>query len=54
VGQDGILQPVVNRLVSDEQNRSNSADAIGAQDAILPHNAASRKRNPLIAFGPSG
>jgi hypothetical protein len=38
VGQDDILQPVVNRLVADEQHTSNSADAIGAQDTILPHN----------------
>jgi len=37
VGQDGILQPVVNRPVADEQTRTKSADAIGAQDAILPH-----------------
>jgi hypothetical protein len=33
VGQDGILRPV-----ADEQPRANSADAIGAQDSILPHN----------------
>jgi len=33
VGQDGILRPVVNRPVGDAK----SADAIGAQDAILPH-----------------
>src|SRR6185436_18374899 len=38
VGQDGILQPVVNRLVANEQSRTKSADAIGAQDSILPHN----------------
>jgi len=38
VGQDGILRPVVNRPVADEQTRTKSADAIGAQDAILPHN----------------
>ena len=37
MGQDGILQPVVNRLVANEQTRAKSADAIGAQDAILPH-----------------
>jgi hypothetical protein len=38
VGQDGILRPVVNRPVADGQPRPKSADAIGAQDAILPHN----------------
>ena len=38
VGQDGILRPIGNRPVADEQHRSKSADAIGAQDAILPHN----------------
>jgi hypothetical protein len=44
VGQDGILRPVVNRPVADEQTWSKSADAIGAQDAILPRIAASRKQ----------
>jgi hypothetical protein len=38
VGQDDILRPVVNRPVADEQRCSKSADAIGAQDALLPHN----------------
>ena len=37
VGQDGILRPVGNRPAAAEQLRSKSADAIGAQDAILPH-----------------
>jgi hypothetical protein len=37
VGQDGILRPVVNQPVADEQHRAKSADAIGAQDAIVPH-----------------
>jgi len=40
VGQDGILRPVVNRPVADEQHCSKSADAIGARDAILPHNVS--------------
>jgi hypothetical protein len=38
VGQVGILRPVGNRPAADEQTRAKSADAIGAQDAILPHN----------------
>ena len=37
-GQDGILRPIGNRPVADEHTRAKSADAIGAQDAILPHN----------------
>jgi len=37
---DGVFkQPVVNRPVADELHSLNSADAIGAQDAILPHNS---------------
>src|SRR6185295_3041917 len=38
VGQDDILRPVVNRPVADAQPCSKSSDAIGAQDANLPHN----------------
>ena len=51
MGQVGILQPVVNRPVADELHSSNSADAIGAQDAILPHSVfiiVSRAVRPSI------
>ena len=53
MGQDGILRPVVNvvnRPVADEQPNAKSADAIGAQDAILPHNF-SQLLVPLFARG---
>jgi len=54
-GHDGILRPVVNRPVADEQPNAKSADAIGAQDAILPHYLpadCSLARNTRTIFRP--
>jgi len=51
----GRLSTVVNRPVSDEQPCSKSADAIGAQDAILPHifHNFCRLGFTVLAEGPS-